>query len=295
VWDDTFLAAALQWCVLALLAAILHGKPPPRSLPATIATAAAAIAVGAAAIVRGDVPLFIALLVVITWQTSELRALRRPVLYCALAAAAALIAWGARNHATVGSFALGSSHDGITLWESNGPYTTAALERGQVMMLSGQSDLMHAFWSDTRELSEPEANRYFGRRALQYVAAHPGEELRLMANKAFFTLTALRPELPVTSWRNLGGIVSNFITFVLAAIGVGALVRDRQQARRIRPFLLMLLPLVLTGVLVVLIGPIGMRYRIATDGVVWILAGMGVLRIVDGRWREGPASSAHGV
>lgn len=293
VWDDTFLAAALQWSALALLATVLCGKRVPRSLPAASAVAAAAIAIGAAAVVRGDVPLFVALLVLVTWRTPALRALRWPVVCCAVASAAALMAWGARNHAVVGSFALGSSHDGITLWESNGPYTAEALERGQVMMLSGQPDLMSELWSDTRLMSEPEANRYYGKRALQYVAAHPIRELQLMARKAFFTLTGLRPELPLASPRNLVGVASNIITFLLAAIGIGALLHDRQQARRIHPVLLMSAPLVLTGVLAVLIGPIGMRYRIATDGVVWILAGMGLLRIVDGWWHPDPSSSAH--
>lgn len=114
-----------------------------------------------------------------------------------------------------------------------------------------------------------------------------------MARKAFFTLAGLRPELPLTSTRNLAGIASNIITFLLAAIGIGALLRDRPHARRIRPLLLMLLPLALTGVLAILIGPIGMRYRIAIDGVVWIFAGMGVLRIVGGLWHREPRPSAH--
>jgi hypothetical protein len=295
VWDDTFLAAALQWSALALLAGMLSGRWTPRSLPYRVATAGAAIAIGVAAIVRGDVPLFVAVLALVVWRTPALRSLRRPVMYCALASAVALIAWGARNQAVVGSFALGSSHDGITLWESNGPYTAAALERGQVMMLSGQPDLMHAFWSDTRDMSEPEANRYFAEQAVRYVVAHPVDELLLMTRKAFYTLTSIRPELPVTSSRNLVGIVANVVTFVLAALGVGVLLRDRERARRISPLLLILLPLLLTGVLAILIGPIGMRYRIAIDGVVWIFAGMGLLRIADG-WRHLDLKrSAHGA
>jgi hypothetical protein len=287
VWDDTFLAAALQWSVLALLAGMLYGRWPPRSLPYPdpAATAGAAIAIGVAAVVRGDVPLFVALLALVVWRTPALLLLRGPVIYCALAAAVALTAWGARNQAVVGSFALGSSHDGITLWESNGPYTAAALQRGQVMMLSGQPDLMHAYWSDTRDMSEPEANRYFAEQAVRYVVAHPVDELLLMTRKTFYTLTAIRPELPVMSSRNLVGIVANVVTFVLAALGVGVLLRDRERARRITPLLLILLPLLVTGVLAILIGPIGMRYRIAIDGVVWIFAGMGLLRIADG-WRH---------
>ena len=293
VWDDTFLAAALQWSALALLAAMLFGKWPQRTIPIGVATAGAALALGVAAIVRGDVPLFVALLAIIVWRRPALRALRRPVVYCALASAAALTVWGARNRAVVGSFAIGSSHDGITLWESNGPYTAAAIERGQVMMLSGQPDLMHALWSNTRDMSEPEANRYFARQAVRYVAAHPVDELLLMARKAFYTLTAIRPELRLMSSRNVVGIVSNVVTFVLAAFGIGSLWQDRERARRSGPFLLLVMPLVLTGALAILIGPIGMRYRIALDGVLWLFAGMGVLRIVDRRSQVGRRTSAH--
>jgi len=144
---------------------------------------------------------------------------------------------------------------------------------------------MHAFWSDTRDMSEPEANRYFAEQAVRYVVAHPVDELLLMTRKTLYTLTAIRPELPVMSSRNLVGIVANVVTFVLAALGVGVLLRDRERARRITPLLLILLPLLVTGVLAILIGPIGMRYRIAIDGVVWIFAGMGLLRIADG-WRH---------
>jgi len=295
VWDDTFLAAALQWSALALLAGILYGRWPPRSLPCRVATAGAAIAIGVAAVVRGDVPFFVALLALVVWRTAALRSLRWPVIYCALASAVVLTVWGARNQVVVGSFALGSSHDGITLWESNGPYTAAALERGQVMMLSGRSDLMHAFWSDTRDMSEPEANRYFAEQAVRYVVAHPVDELRLMTRKAFYTLTAIRPELPVMSARNLVGIAANVVTFVLAALGVAVLLRDRERARRISSLLLILLPLLLTGLLAILIGPIGMRYRIAIDGIVWILAGMGLLRIADSWKHVGLKRSAHGT
>ena len=293
VWDDTFLAAALQWSALTLLAALLYGEWPSRALPTRVAAAGAAIALGVAAVVRGDVPLFVALLALVVWRTAALRALRGPVVYCVLASAVALTAWGARNQAAVGSFALGSSHDGITLWEANGPYTVAALERGQVMMLSGQPELMGAFWSDTRDMSEPEANRYFARQAVRYVAAHPVDELLLMARKAFYTLTAIRPELPLTSSRNLVGIVANVVTFMLAALGVGALRRDREWSRRISPLILMLLSLLFAGVVAILIGPIGMRYRIAIEGVVWIFAGMGALRIVDSWRRLDRKPSAH--
>jgi membrane glycosyltransferase len=160
-------------------------------------------------------------------------------------------------------------------------------------MLSGQPDLMRAFWSDTRDMGEAEANRYFARQAMRYVAAHPADELLLMARKAFYTLTAIRPELPLTSSRNIVGIASNVITFVLATLGIAALWQDRERASQAGPFLLILLPLVLTSVLAILIGPIGMRYRIAIDGVVWMFAGLGVLRIVDGRRDLAGKRSAH--
>jgi hypothetical protein len=291
VWDDTFLAAALQWIALAAFAAIIRNQtragPPARTrFSGRAASAVAAITLGYATIVRGDLPLFMILLLILTLATPSLRALRRPVLMSVAIAALSLAAWGLRNRIAVGSFETGSSHDGITLWESNGPYTAAALERGQVMMLSMQPELMDPYWLHTREMTEAEANRYFVRRAIEHVSSNGGAAVRLSMRKAFFTVLSLRPELPLLAPRNLVGIVANTVALFFAAIGLVALVRERSEWREQRRYLVLLVPVAVAVSCAVLIGPIGARYKIALDGVVWILSAAGLLALPDA-WRRG--------
>jgi hypothetical protein len=141
---------------------------------------------------------------------------------------------------------------------------------------------MAPYWLDTREMTEAEANRYFGRRALQYIVESPSEFSRLAARKAFYTFTSIRPEQQLASPRNLVGLGANVLLFVVGTFGLTGWLRDRQQRSRSKPYAMLLIPLVLTTLLVVAIGPIGMRYRIALDGILWICAGMGVLRLADG-------------
>ena len=290
VWDDTFLAAALQWIALAAFATIIRNQARAGPLVGArfatrVASVVAAVALGYATIVRGDLPLFIILLLVLTLATPALKALRRPVLITVAMAAVSLAAWGLRNRVAVGSFETGSSHDGITLWESNGPFTAAAIERGQVMMLSMQPELMDPYWLHTREMTEAEANRYFVRRAVENVSSNGGAALRLSLRKAFFTAMSLRPELTLLAPRNVVGIVANAVAFFLAVIGLVALARDRPQWRERRRYLVLLLPVVVTATCGLLIGPIGARYKIALDGVVWIFAAAGLLALAGAKGR----------
>lgn len=271
VWDDTFLAAALVWLALAVLGwRVSATTVAPRSRPA-VSTVVGAIAIGGAVVTRGDAILFVMLLVLTVLLVPSLRPARNAVLLYGAFASVALAAWGARNLHVVGSFEIGSSHDGITLWESNGPFTREALRRGQVMMLSADVDRMTPFWLQTQDLDEVAANRFFARRAVAYVRTHPRASLELSARKLLLSFGAIRPELSIVSKRNLVGLISSLAIFVLAALGAGIFARGRSSRPRSTPVLL-LFPLGATGVLVLLIGPIGARYRIALDGVLWILA-----------------------
>jgi hypothetical protein len=280
VWDDTFLAASLEWLALALLASALHSSKARSVASPTVVAVVAAAALAVAAVTRGDVLLFVALLVILVIAVAPLRKIRGLVILCATACALAISAWGLRNRAALGSFELGSSHDGITLWESNGPYTAEALRYGQVMWLSLDSARMRPYWLDTQSLNEAETNRYFKRRALQSMVTHPVPTLRLWTRKVLFTLTGVRPELDLSSARNLVAILSNAVTLALTMVGLMTLRAGALESRRaFEPAALLLIPLVATAFVVLLIGPIGMRYRIALDGVLWICAAAGALRI----------------
>ncbi|MBI3695944.1 MAG: hypothetical protein HY238_14025 [Acidobacteria bacterium] len=64
-----------------------------------------------------------------------LRPLRVAAATLSLSVLLALTTSGLRNRLVTGEFALGSSHDGITLWEFNGPYTKQTLCLRQVEAL----------------------------------------------------------------------------------------------------------------------------------------------------------------
>ena len=298
VWDDTFLAASMEWVALAAWAAILH-RNAKRGAGAGLTTSAAAglttiaaLSLGVAAVTRGDVLLF-AVLLAVPAARRDLHAVRRPIAWALVVVAVAVGAWGLRNRAATGQFEIGSSHDGITLWESNGPFTAEAIAHGQVMMLSLDSARMEPYWSDTRPMDEAAANHYFSRRAVEFVLTHPLNELRLVILKSFYTITSIRPELPLGSPRNLIGILSNLVTFALAIVGVRAHRASRAQlTQSASPAARLLLPLVITTVALIAIGPIGMRYRIALDGVLWMCAGAGALHVVGALYSRLHSSSS---
>lgn len=280
VWDDTFLAAALAWSSLAILASRLSARPPSPSRTSIALVLAGALAVGVAVVTRGDTVLFVALLFGTTMVSPTLRRLRKTMLLYGAAASLAVAAWGLRNERVVGSFEIGSSHDGITLWESNGPYTMEALRRGQVMMLSADLDRMAPYWRETQDLDEVAANRFFARRAIEYVRMHPLASLKLSARKAAYTMGAIRPEIPMASRRNLVGLAASAITVVLATLGAISILRAQSRTRMVAAALLVA-PLAATNAVVMLIGPIGARYRIALDGVLWILAAHALVATAD--------------
>lgn len=282
VWDDTFLAAALQWMALAILATSLTSDVVPPRRVWIVRALGGASALGIAAVTRGDVQLFVFLLVLLTSIVPRLRPVRPLAICCVAGALLTLAAWGARNHEAVGRFELGSSHDGVTLWESNGPHTADAISRGQVMMLSFDPARMKPLWSSTRTMDEVQANHYFRRRAIGFVVTHPIATVQTWARKSAYTLLAIRPELPLVSTRNLVGIASNMFTLALAAFGLVAVYRSRGHPHRAVPAAaLLVIPLVATGVASILVGPIGARYRIALDGVLWICAAHGLMRAAD--------------
>ena len=286
VWDDIFLGAALLWAVLACMAARTRAatpqpSPPPLSPPRLASLAAVAAAAGLASVTRAEVPPMLALVGLAVVTLPSLRAARPEAMSALLGATLALGAWGVRNYVAVGQLSLGASADGITLWEWNGPWTRAAAREGRITELSLDPRVMAPHWAKTRHMSEVEASRYFTRQALRFVATHPGTEVATVARKLLYTATGLRPWVPVRSPRNVVALAANALTFALAAAGAAAIVRDRERRRRLAPVAALVAPLVATEVLVLLVGPIGLRYRIVLDGVLWTAAAVGVLHLLD--------------
>ncbi len=263
VWDDTFLSAALVWFSVGVVVADIQGSAPRWQLLAL------PLAAGWAAITRLEPQMIFASLAVIACLPSG-RRLRLPAGLAALGVLLALGAWGLRNRAVVGQFQIGSSHDGITLWESNGPYARQAVLRGQVEVLTWDPAIMLPYWQRTRSMTETEADRFFTREALGYVTTHPGQVLLNSVLKFGLSLVGIDPSQPLVSPRNLAAAASAVALLALGLRGLFLLSPDPLFWR-----LAGVLALAVTAML--LAGPIGLRYRITADGLLWIGAAAALL------------------
>ncbi len=156
--DDAVLGAALLWAVFAIIALRWRGW----------GYVALFIAAGAAAITRMEAVLLIVPLL-------ALGPIRRAAAIAVAGVVMALGVWGVRNQVVLGHFVIGSTHDGITLWEANGPFARGSLALGQVDIVSMNKTVMAPIFAETQDLDEVGADAYFKRQALRYMALHPLE------------------------------------------------------------------------------------------------------------------------
>jgi hypothetical protein len=112
VWDDAFLATALLWTVIAI--ACYRGAQGSDSPGVLLSVAFLS---GAAAVTRADCQVILLALAGIFLLLPRTKSMRATCLAAIIGIALALALWGARNRLVLGSFVLGSTHDGITLWE----------------------------------------------------------------------------------------------------------------------------------------------------------------------------------
>jgi hypothetical protein len=232
---------------------------------------ALAVAAGYASVTRTEAILFFAGLTLATWCVTSLRSVRPEGTAAMIGVALALLSWGARNWSVLGRFHATTTRDGIALWESIGPHAWEAVSYGQVEKLSYGEDTMGEHWEQTRAMSELEANDYFRRRALDFAVEEPLAVAAVALRKIGITLAGVRPNEPMTGARNLVAWLSNAALLLLAAVGLPRLWRLGRGTSKVGG--LWLLALVAGATLPgLLLGPIGMRYRIAMDGVLWLAA-----------------------
>jgi len=203
-----------------------------------------------------------------------------------------LSAWGFRNYRTVGEFSVSSSHDGLTLYQSIGPMARSGIKGGQVERFM-TSENMGPHWQRTADMTEPDVNRYFRGEAVRYAVEHPMSVGTTALLKIGISLAGIRPELPIRSFRNVVALTSNFLLLSLTVLWLVMLWRGTMSIDRIVGFYL---SVVATAVLVLLaLGPIGWRYRIALHGVLWIGSAnvlttwLSGFPLFGGRGREGRA------
>jgi hypothetical protein len=276
VWDDAFFGSALEWAIVAILFFRLSRLRESASRVAWRTLALLAVLAGCAAIMRSQSQSFLVVLAALIFALRPLRTLWREAATVLIGVAIAVGSWGLRNQAALGQFAVGSSHDGITLWESNYPSAMEALlKQGQVERLNDQR--MADDFAHTAEMGELQADAYFKDRAVRYIHSHPVEIIRNFGPKLAVAASGYKPEDSIRSLRNLIAFTSNGV-LLLAAL-VGWFVRPRPAdagPRALWRCLLIVCPLMVLAIIA--IGPIGLRYRMSVEPILWILGASLILR-----------------
>jgi hypothetical protein len=270
--DDAVLGSALLWAVFAIIALRWRGWG---YVPLFIAA-------GAAAITRMEAVLLIVPLLV-------LRPIRRAAAIAVAGVVMALGVWGARNQLVLGHFVIGSTHDGITLWESNGPFARRSLSLGQVDIVSMNKTVMAPIFAETQDLDEVGADAYFKGQALRYMASHALDVTRTSAEKVAVSVASIHPDLPLTAPRNLAAMLDNALLLILAGIGLARFARspmaitaqygdiskqsDEHEARGVS---YVFAGMCLVTIALLALGPAGMRYWLTLRGALWILAAVSI-------------------
>jgi hypothetical protein len=173
-----------------------------------------------------------------------------------------------------------SAHGGINLWLGNNPEATGYprfpdLHAGQGEMLRDSID--QAEMAAGRPLKRSEVSRYWSGKARDYIAAHPGAWLRLLARKIGNFWNAFEyDDLGVIAILREQGVVFPGLRFALVAmLGLSGAVfswrafpASRWIAAAIALQLLAILPIFVTE-----------RYRLAVVPGLLVLAALGLVRL----------------
>lgn len=288
VWDDATMAAALDWTLATMVVSLL-AIPRERRAVRLAVLAGILLCSGVAAVTRASSLPFMAGAAISALSVPGLRPARAAALCIALGAAMSLSAWGARNASVSGSFFVGSTHDGITLWESVYPSAVEAMLRhGQVDQLNDER--MADDFARTRDLSELEAHRFFVARARDYMLENPLAVARTGIIKVAFTASGVDTFEPsLLTLRNVVAVAHNVPLVLLACwsllrpsfwrgLAAGRPAGERVCAR------LVLMGALLVGLAMLFIGPNSLRYRAMIEPVLWIAAASTVLDAA--RWLQ---------
>jgi hypothetical protein len=253
--DDAVLGSALLWTVFAIIALRWRGW----------GLVALFLAAGVAAITRMEAGLMIVPLLAV-------RSVRRPALVAVAGVVVALAAWGVRNQRAIGHFTVGSTHDGITLWESNGPFALRSLSLGQVDIVSLNRTVMAPIFAQTQDLDEVGADAFFKGQAVRYMASHPLDVARTAAAKIAVSIASVHPDLPLTAPRNLAAMLENALLLVLAGFGLARFARS--------PVAIIFAAMGLITLALLAFGPAGMRYWLTLRAACWILTASTLIRLI---------------
>jgi hypothetical protein len=275
VYDDAFLGAALLWTVAAILlrrwVAAGRGHPADQTGEGPVTMAVLAVAAGWAAITRTELMLALGATAICCVVIPRLRPLRRAGAIVGTAVIVAVGAWTIRNAVIQHDLMTGSTHDGLTLWESTGPQAARALAYGQVDALSTDPAIVGSLWQQTIGRDEAGANRVFLHAAFRQIVDQPMRVAGLAARKTALSVAGWRPELPASSARNLVSIAVTILLVGVAGLGWRRTKSAPDPVRRLPAIAAALLGAEILCVLA--LGPVGIRYWVVWRPVLWILAG----------------------
>ena len=296
VWDDTFLAAALEWTIFSLLAARLaHSRtaPNPSKRHRWMRLMVVLGCAGLAAITRMQAQALLGAVALAILGVPALKPIRAFGWAILVGITVFVGAWGLRNAAELGRFHIGTSHDGITLFRAN--YATARPTIFRTGRAEGfePADLAPQY-AAAATLGELDADRYFKQQAWAYVRAHPADVALTAALKGVVSVTGLNFARSFWSLRNVVAVGTNVALLVLAAVGMAKWRRQGLGTNELGGFVGILCGVTAAVTLLMLsLGPVGLRYRIDLAGFMYLAAGVALNGACDRR-SGGPSGPRSG-
>jgi len=266
VWDDAVLAAAIDWWIVAgVMIAVERGVSP---LVSVMLFGAAAIA----ALTRSQSQAVLIAIAVVLLAIPMFRRARLAAGAVLIGVLAGLCAWGVRNDRVLGTFEIGSTHDGKTLFESNCSHTRANVrETGHVGGAMAECDGFTRIAAQS--LSETQLNRAFSAAAWRHIVSHPMEAIKTSIFKLGLSVTGADVTAAPASARNVMSTGVNAVLVVLGIIGFGRLWRAGARRPAVRALAACAGIGGAVTAAMLLIGPVGFRYGISFAGFLFVGSG----------------------
>jgi hypothetical protein len=265
VWDDAFLAAALEWAVFAAVI-VAASRIPAAATPASLVGLAAVAATAAMTRTLAQVVLLAVAMALVS--RPRLRPMRPLALAIAGGVLVAMCTWGTRNYAVLGSFLVGTTHDGESFFESNCAYTRQGIR--ELGLVGFQEACSPAQFAHASSLGELEANRQFRHYGLAYIAANPGDFAKTALFKIGVTLSGYDFAKPPESSRNVVALVASVATLAVGGLGLYRLSRGLPTGPLRSAWLAVVVPTAALTMMMLAVGPTGLRYRLTVSAALWI-------------------------
>jgi hypothetical protein len=282
VWDDTFLAAALEWATLGLLVGVLASV----QRPGNALTGALVLLAALTSLTRTQSPVILMTIGTAVTLAPSMRYARRAGIAVLAGVILALAGWGARNAVVLGTFYMGTTRDGKALYEANCAYTRQGIRElgvvGGFLERCGPAEAAHV-----AHLGEVAADAQLRRYAIDYITSHPTDVAKTAAFKLSISLTGFDYASPPASGRNVGGLIASV---AILGTGLWGLCTWRWRGAIGQLVAVAATATATVTLVMLLIGPVGLRYRISFTGFLYLGTGLLLASVVEratGRLKSG--------